>query len=75
MIMTATKLRKQIYTVIDRVARTGVPVEITRKGQSVLLVPSKKHSKLANLKKRNIFKCPPEELVHMDWSKEWKPFI
>ncbi|NTV28557.1 MAG: type II toxin-antitoxin system Phd/YefM family antitoxin [Candidatus Omnitrophica bacterium] len=32
MIMTATQLRKQIYTVIDQVNRTGVPVEITRKG-------------------------------------------
>ena len=34
-----------------------------------------KISKLAKLKKRDVIKCPPEDLVHMDWSKEWKPAL
>jgi len=75
MTITATQLRKNIYQVIDRVALTGVAVEITRKGQSVLLVPSKARSKLSNLKKRSVLKCPPEDIIHTDWSSEWKPFI
>lgn len=75
MIMTATELRKKIYSVIDQVAKTGVPVDVTRKGQTVRIIPTKKFSRLANLKRRNIFKCDPEEIVHMDWSNEWKPYI
>ena len=75
MTITATQLRKNIYKVIDRVAATGTPVTVTRKGQSVLLVPLQKPSRMARLKKRNVMKCAPETLVHMDWSKEWTPFI
>lgn len=75
MTITATQFRKNIYKVIDRVARTGRPVTVTRKGQSVLLVPVEKRSRLAHLKKRDVIRCAPETLVHMDWSKEWTPFI
>jgi hypothetical protein len=49
---------------------------VTRKGKTFLVVPERKPSRLANLKKHpGYIKCDPEELVHMDWSKEWKPFI
>ena len=75
MTITATQLRKNIYKVIDRVAATGVPVTVTRKGQCVLLVPFKNRSRMSRLKKRDVIKCLPEALVHMDWSKAWKPFI
>jgi prevent-host-death family protein len=75
MIMTATQLRKDIYKVIDRVVETGVPVEVTRKGGTVRVVPVQKRSKLANLKKRNIFLVPPEDLVDIGWEDSWKPFI
>ena len=75
MVMTATQLRKDIYKVIDRVARTGIPVEVTRKGVSVRLVSSQKRSRLANLKKRNIFLVPPEDLVDIHWADAWKPYI
>ncbi|MFH0753201.1 MAG: type II toxin-antitoxin system Phd/YefM family antitoxin [Candidatus Omnitrophota bacterium] len=75
MIITATQLRKDIYRIIDRVAQTGAPVTITRKGQSVMLFPAKPVSRLSRLKKRAIFNVDPEEIVHMDWSGTWKPSI
>ncbi len=30
-------------------------------------------SKLANLKPRNLIVGDPEDLVHMEWSDEWRP--
>lgn len=75
MTVTATQLRKDIYRLFDRVSASGVPLEVTRKGAHFLIVPKKQRSWLDGIKKRDVIKCDPEDLVHMDWSKEWKPFI
>ena len=72
--ITASKLRADIYRIIDRVIRTGEPVEIRRKSDRVMIVPIKGHSKLDRLRRKNDYiKGDPEELVHLDWSGEWTP--
>lgn len=76
--MTATKLRQNIYRVIDQVARTGEPVVVESKGVVLQLAPYKKgaFSRLDAFRiKRNIIRGDPEDLVHIDWSKYWKPFL
>lgn len=70
--ITPSKLREDIYRILDKVLETGVPVEITRKGRRLKISSEEPANKLANLKKRPYLKCDPEEIVHMDWSKEWK---
>lgn len=70
--MTASRLRGNIYNVLDRVLRTGVPVEIQRRGKVLKIVPFSGRNKLANLKKHNVLKTSPDSIVHMDWSGEWK---
>ena len=75
MTITATQLRKDIYRIIDRVSRTGAPITVTRKGQSIMLMPARPVARLARLKKRDIFTCDSETIVHLDWPKEWKPSI
>lgn len=77
MAIKASKLRENIYQLLDEVARTGVPLEIDRKGKRLAIVSMEKKNKLDNLKKRDILAkgVKPEDLVHMDWSKEWKPYI
>lgn len=77
MTITASKLRQNIYKLLDRVAKTGVPIEITRKGVRLKIIAEPVGGKLKNLKKRKLFApgVDPESIVHMDWSKEWKPFI
>jgi hypothetical protein len=76
MSLTASKLRENIYKILDQVAETGIPVEIIRKGKRLKIVSQspvdQKASKLSLLVKHNVMKCPPEELVHLDWSEEWK---
>jgi len=74
--LTASKLRQDIYRILDGVLDSGVPVEIERNGRLLRIVPATPsgRSKLENLEPHPEFlRCDPEELVHMDWSSEWKP--
>ena len=76
MALTPSKLRENIYRILDQVAETGVPVEIVRGRRRLKIVPADESapSKVARLKARpNALVGNPQLLVHMDWSKEWKP--
>jgi hypothetical protein len=70
--ITASKLRENVYRILDEAVETGKPVEIVRKGVVLTIVPPKRVSKLANLKKRpGLFVGDVEDIIHIDWSKEW----
>ena len=77
--MTASKLRANVYRVLDQVLETGVPVEIERHGRRVRIAPVgggrvRGASKLSGLKRRPGFlRCAPDDIVHIDWSREWRP--
>jgi prevent-host-death family protein len=73
MSLTASKLRENIYRILDQVLETGVPVEIRRKGRTVRIVPAVPPSKLERLKQRDYLTCDPDSIVHLDWSGEWRP--
>ena len=73
--LTASHLRQNIYRILDEVIETGQPVEIERKG-SVVRIQTKGQDK-------SIFEIltshpgsivgGADDLVHIDWSQEWKP--
>jgi antitoxin (DNA-binding transcriptional repressor) of toxin-antitoxin stability system len=70
--VTASKLRENVYQILDEAIATGVPVEVIRKGKVLKIVPDKPVSKLDRLKKRkNVFVGDVEDIIGMDWSKEW----
>ena len=70
--VTASKLRENVYQILDEAIATGVPVEVVRKGKVLKIVPDKPVSKLDRLKKRkNVFVGDVEDIIGMDWSKEW----
>jgi antitoxin (DNA-binding transcriptional repressor) of toxin-antitoxin stability system len=69
--VTASKLRENIYGILDNVLKTGVPIEIERNGKLLKIVPEKAPSKLARLKKRKTMLADPESFIHMDWLGEW----
>ncbi|MGA7237496.1 MAG: type II toxin-antitoxin system prevent-host-death family antitoxin [Bryobacteraceae bacterium] len=76
MTITASKLRENIYRILDEVAETGVPVEVVRKGVTLRIVPEVKRSKLANLKRRHDWIGDPDDLLKSTWEesegyKEW----
>jgi len=70
--INASSLRKNIYRLLDRVLRTGKPLEIERNGKRLKVVRSVEHGKrLERLVPHDCIKGDPEDLVHMDWSDEW----
>ena len=69
--ITTSKLRENIYKILDDAIESGTPVEVIRKGRVVRIVPEKRASRLSRLKKRNAFKGNPDDINNMDSSNEW----
>lgn len=71
--ITASGLRQDVYRILDRILTTGVPVEIVRRGRTLRIVPAEPVGKLDRLERRDYLAVDPGEIVHVDWSGEWKP--
>ena len=69
--ITASKLREDVYRILDEAIETGKPVEVVRKGVTLTIVPPKRVSKFDKLKKRTGFVGDLDDIVSIDWSKEW----
>ena len=71
--LTPSRLRENLYRILDHILDTGKPVEIKRKGRRLKIVPEQER-KLSLLKPHpGYLNTDPDELVHMDWSHEWRP--
>jgi len=70
--ITVSKLRENVYRLVDQVLETGRPLEVSRKGRRLLIIPEKPVSKLSRLTRRKCLRGDPARLIHLDWSKEWK---
>jgi hypothetical protein len=74
MVVSASKLRGNIYKLLDKVLETGEPLEIERKGRKLKIMPSPAPDRLSGLQAhKKYLLADPEELVHVDWSGEWQP--
>jgi len=74
MAITASKLRTDVYRILDEVLDTGTPMEITRRGRTLRIVPGDPGDRLSRLATRpRYLRVDPEEIVHLDWSAEWRP--
>lgn len=76
--VTATKLRSELYQILDRVLATGEPVEVTRAEGTVVIKPliSKKRTSPGKRKPKpnpNLVVGDPDDLIHFDWVSHWKP--
>ncbi len=71
---TASKLRANIYRMLDEVLETGQPLEIERNGKILVISPKQEQSIWDRLPRREGFIVgDPDELIHIDWSSEWNP--
>ncbi len=71
--LTASKLRENIYRVLDQVLATGEPVEIERNGRRLRIVADDQPSRLDRLVRRpEAVVGDSDDFVHLDWSGEWK---
>lgn len=68
-----TSLRKNLFRIIDEVIKTGVPVEIERKGHRLKIIAEDKKDKFDNLIVRKCVVGNPDDLVHIkaaQWNEE-----
>lgn len=73
-IITASELRQNIYKLLDQVLDTGVPLEIERNGRRLRVIPTDAPPKLDRVTGHEDYIVgDPEDLVHVDWSNEWRP--
>jgi hypothetical protein len=79
--VTATRLRSELYRILDRVLETGESVEVVRAKGTVVLRPAvservaRRKGKSKPKPKRDLVVGDPDDLVHFDWSKHWKPYL
>lgn len=69
--VTATKLRQNLYHILDEILANGIPVEIERKGEVLKIVLKKSRKKLGNLEVHATITGDPLELVNLNWNAEW----
>jgi hypothetical protein len=75
--MTATRFRQDLFKTLDRIALTGEPLEIERKGAVLRLQLAESAGHLLDLERfasrRHLLHVPAQELVSSDWSALWRP--
>ena len=71
-VISATRLRQNLYNILDSVVDTGVPVEVERRGRMLRIVAEERGSKWDRLTAHKTVAGDPDGLVHVDWSHEWR---
>lgn len=70
--ITLTKLRTDLYKVVDQIIETGIPVEVQRNGHKIKIILADGPSKLERLTQRaGVMNGDPEDIVHCEWLQEW----
>ena len=72
MIVAATKLRQNLYRILDEILDSGIPVKINRKGEILMIIPEKKKSKLERLTEHKTIVGDPDSIIKTNFDYEWK---
>ncbi|MEZ4269143.1 MAG: type II toxin-antitoxin system Phd/YefM family antitoxin [Myxococcota bacterium] len=76
MAVSISKLRSDIYRLIDEVLATGEPLEIERRGQILRITREQPASKIDRIVPiPGLIVGDPQDLVSIDWSEHWKPYL
>lgn len=74
--ITPSELRRNVYRLLDEVLETGIPLEVERNGRRVRISPVERRSRLDQIVPNpDYFVGDPDDILRIDWSKEWKPFL
>jgi len=71
--ITPSRLRANLYRILDQMLASRQPVEIARHGKRLRIVAERSGTLDLLKPHREYLKVPPDEIVHMDWSDEWRP--
>jgi len=74
-VITPSKLRENLYNILDIVIEQGEPVEIVRKGKTLRIMPEQRSSRLDKIIAKKITSTDDAMLINSPWEGEWKPFI
>ncbi len=73
-VLSPTLLRANLYRLLDEVLETGVPIEIDRDGRRLRIVPVEPVGRFPALSPDPDYLLgDPQDIVHLDWSGEWRP--
>jgi prevent-host-death family protein len=71
--VTLTELNNNIDDLLDEVLETGIPIEISKNGKLLKIIPVEKKDKLNNLTfKPDVIQGNPDDLVNISWEQEIK---
>ena len=74
MAISATRLRQDIYRLLDEVLRTGQPLEIERHGQVLRITAAPPRSRLERIDPvHELIVGDPDGFASWDWSADWRP--
>lgn len=76
--ITPTQLRANLYRILERVSKTGEEVEVVRATGSLIIRPKAAERRGRRKKPKTNPKLivgNPDDLVHIDWSKHWRPVL
>jgi len=70
--ISATRLRQDIYRVLDSILETGEPVEVLRGGRRLLIVAGESRPSPLDRAFRNALACTPDEIeaTRFEWDPE-----
>ncbi len=80
--LTPSKLRADVYRILDNVLATGEPVQVERKGRLLVISPAEgerapdgaKHRRVEDFAiSPTLLVGDPDDLVEVDWSRYWDP--
>lgn len=75
--ISVSRLRENIYRLLDQVLATGEPLEVTRRGKLLRIALVESHPPGGRLSRLvphpDALACEPDEIIHVDWSHEWRP--
>jgi hypothetical protein len=76
--VTATKLRAELYRILDEILETGQPVEVTRQKGTLVIkraTSSRRRKRKKPSSNPNVMVGHPDDFIHFDWSGAWKPTL
>jgi hypothetical protein len=76
MAVSISKLRSDIYRLLDHVLESGEPLEIERRGKILRVTAEQPASKIDRIVPiPGLIVGDPQDLVSIDWSEQWKPYL
>jgi hypothetical protein len=76
--VTFLTLQEDLSQILDEIQESGDSIEVEHHGQRFRILPVTSEAlvnsgnKLDNLIERPYLSCDPEDIVHLDWSQEWR---